>query len=59
MTQDITLKELFERLVAIETRFSEKSKQDIRVTKRFAYWAGVITVLQLLNLWVHSLSILK
>lgn len=54
---EITLKELFERMIKLETKFDEKTKSDNLVSKRFTYWAITISVLEIINLWVHSLSV--
>lgn len=52
---EITIKELFERLVGIETRFEEKGKRDDRITMRFTWFVVVLVILNIFNIFIHLL----
>ena len=51
----ITIKEVFERLVTLETKFDLKKEGDRRIAHRFFFFSIIIIVLEIFNLIVHSL----
>lgn len=57
MQDEVTIKELFERLVVLETKFDQTRVENKETARKFTWWAIIIAIFELLNLWVHSLSI--
>lgn len=50
---EITAKELFERLIRLETLMGEKNKLDAKITKRFTLLATLLLLLTISNIVVH------
>lgn len=51
----ITVKEVFERLVALEVRLDEMKLRQDRTTARFTWFVVVLVILNVLNIFVHLL----
>lgn len=49
-TKEITMKELFERVVQLETKLDMKTENDIIVAKRFKYFTYVIIFIEVVNM---------
>lgn len=52
-TQEITLKELFERLVRLETLMGQQRAEGSKTTRRFEFLAILIIVIGIANIIVH------
>ena len=55
----ITLKEVFERVVALETKLDMKSQNDIVVARRFKGFTYIIIGIQVVNLIINYLLYLE
>lgn len=55
MDEEISKKELFKKLVILETQLVEMRKDNKRTTRSFTLYAWWILVLTLINIFVHVL----
>lgn len=53
--EEITIKELYERLVALEVRLDEMKLRQDRNTQRFTWYVAILIVLNILNIFIHLL----
>lgn len=49
----ITLKEVYERIIALETRFDITMENDQKTKNTFTKWVVMIVVLEIINLILH------
>ena len=54
--KEITIKEVFERVVVLETKFEHSLEENKKTTKRFSWYVLIILLLEVANLIVQALS---
>lgn len=52
---EITIKEIFERLVALEVRLDEMKLRQNRATTRFTWYVAILVILNIVNIFIHLL----
>lgn len=52
---EITIKELYERMIAMEVRLDEMKLRQDRNTQRFTWYVAVLISLSILNIFIHLL----
>lgn len=52
---EISIKELYERLIAIEVRMDEMKLRQNRNTQRFTWYVAILIVLNIFNIFIHLL----
>lgn len=55
MEEEISKKELFEKLITLETQLAEMRKDSKRTTQQFTGYALWILILTVINIFVHAI----